>query len=50
MSPLLFNLFINDRFSDSAGVRVPGLPDGRVGGLKYFFLRFRAPWERKLAR
>ncbi len=32
---LLFNLFINDLFSDSAGVRVPGLPDGRVADLKY---------------
>jgi hypothetical protein len=35
LSPLLFNLFINDLFSDSAGVRVPGLPDGRVADLKY---------------
>ncbi len=35
LTPLLFNLFINDLFSDSAGVRVPGLPNGRVADLKY---------------
>ncbi len=31
LSPLQFNLFINDLFSDSAGVPVPGLPPGTAG-------------------
>ena len=35
LSPLLFNLFINDLFSDTAGVPVPGLDGTRVADLKY---------------
>ena len=35
LSPLLFNLFINDLFSDTTGVSVPGLDGTRVADLKY---------------
>ena len=38
LSPLLFNLFINDLFGAQRGVRVPGLPEAgphRVRDLKY---------------